>query len=75
MNAAFTPRRIQISVDRYQRMVAAGVLTRRDRIELIEGEMIDTAPIGLRHAALTARLNGMLVLAGATRPLSFPEAR
>jgi hypothetical protein len=47
MNAEFTPARTRISTDRYQKMVAAGVLTKYDRIELIEGDMLDMAPIGL----------------------------
>lgn len=40
MNVAFERTKTRISVNRYQMMVAAGVLTRDDRIELIEGEMI-----------------------------------
>jgi hypothetical protein len=56
MTAVFTPRQTQITCERYQRMVPAGILTKNDRIELIEGEMIDTAPIGPKHAAVTARL-------------------
>jgi Uma2 family endonuclease len=63
MSVAFVPEKIRISVDRYQKMVATGVLTERDRIELIEGEMINMAPIGPKHAALTARLTKLLVLA------------
>ena len=63
MSVAFVPEKIRISVDRYQKMVAAGVLTERDRIELIDGEMINRAPIGPKHAALTARLTKLFVLA------------
>jgi Uma2 family endonuclease len=63
MNVAFVPEKMRISVDRYQKMVAAGVLTKNDRIELIEGEMINIAPIGSKHAALTARLTKFFVLA------------
>jgi hypothetical protein len=33
MNAEFTPTRTRISTDRCQKMVAAGVLTKYDRIE------------------------------------------
>lgn len=63
MNAVFTPTPMRITTDRYQKMVAAGVLTRHDRIELIEGEMLDRAPIGAQHAALTARLAQLFILA------------
>jgi Uma2 family endonuclease len=39
------------------------VLTKHDRIELIEGEMLDMAPIGPKHAALTARLTRLFIRA------------
>jgi Uma2 family endonuclease len=61
MNAVFIPARTRISVDRYQRMVAAGVLTKYDRIELIEGEMIDIPPIGKMHSAISSHLNELFV--------------
>jgi len=63
MSAAFTPTRTRISTNRYQMMVAAGVLTKYDRIELIEGDMVDMAPIGIKHTAITNRLNELFVLA------------
>jgi len=44
-------------------MVAKGVLTTYDRIELIEGEMFDMAPMGMRHSAITSRLNELLIWA------------
>lgn len=62
MSSVFTPTRMRITVDRYQKMVAAGVLTSSDRVELIEGEILDMAPIGTRHAALTGRLVKCLLL-------------
>jgi Uma2 family endonuclease len=52
---------MRISVARYQKMVAAGVLTSSDRVELIEGEILDMAPIDTRHASVTARLYKLLV--------------
>lgn len=63
MNATFTPTRTRITADRYQKMVTTGVLTKYDRIELIEGEMLDMAPIGAKHSAITARLHELFVLA------------
>jgi Uma2 family endonuclease len=53
---------MRISADRYQKMVATGVLTKYDRIELIDGDMINMAPIGPNHAAVTARLTKLFVL-------------
>lgn len=44
MSTAFTPTRTRITTDRYQKMVATGVLTKYDGIELIEGEMTTSMP-------------------------------
>jgi Uma2 family endonuclease len=63
MSTEFMPTRTRISTDRYQKMVATGVLTKYDRIELIDGEMFDMAPIGSRHSAITSRLHELFVLA------------
>jgi len=63
MNAAFTPTRMRITTDRYQKMVATGVLTKYDRIELIEGEMLNMAPIGPKHATVADRLARLFMLA------------
>jgi len=41
-------------------MARAGVLTENDRVELIEGEIVDMTPIGLRHAAVVDLLNRWL---------------
>ncbi len=72
MNAVFQPTRMRISVDRYQKMVETGVLTKDDRVELIEGEIVDMAPIGRKHCAATARLNELFVLQLAGRAIVSP---
>jgi Uma2 family endonuclease len=63
MSTTFTPTRTRITTNRYQMMVATGVLTKYDRIELIEGDMLDMAPIGTKHSAMTSRLHELFVLA------------
>ncbi len=63
MSTTFTRTRTRITTNRYQMMVATGVLTKYDRIELIEGDMLDTAPMGTKHSAITSRLNELFVLA------------
>ena len=54
---------MRITTDRYQKMVATGVLTKYDRIELIEGEMLNMAPIGPKHATVADRLARLFMLA------------
>jgi Uma2 family endonuclease len=66
MNAPYIPRRTLISTARYQKMIATGVLTKDDRIELIEGEMFDIAPIGAKHAAIMSALTAVMAV-GTTR--------
>jgi Uma2 family endonuclease len=45
-----------LTVDDYQKMVEAGILTEDDRVELLEGKIIEMSPAGKRHAAMVKRL-------------------
>ncbi|HEY9860166.1 MAG TPA: Uma2 family endonuclease [Candidatus Obscuribacterales bacterium] len=49
--------RRQFTVAQYHQMVEAGILTEDDRVELIDGEVIELSPISSRHAACVNRLN------------------
>jgi Uma2 family endonuclease len=51
-----TYRRHRLTVADYHRMGEAGVFARDARVELIEGEVIDMAPIGSRHAGTVSYL-------------------
>jgi len=72
MSATSIPERTRISADRYQKMVAAGVLTKYDRVELIDGDMINMAPIGTQHSAATARLTRLFVLSAGDAAIVSP---
>jgi Uma2 family endonuclease len=49
------------TVHDYHRMVAAGILTEDDRVELIHGEILAMSPIGPRHSAAVLRATQELV--------------
>ena len=53
------PRRL--TVDEYYAMADAGILTRDDRVELLDGVIVEMAPIGNRHAATVDRFNRRMV--------------
>jgi Uma2 family endonuclease len=57
------PARHRLDVDVLYRMADAGIFGEDDRIELIDGELIDMAPIGGDHAATVNGLTRGLVLA------------
>ncbi len=45
------------TVEDYHRMGESGILREDDRVELIEGEIVDMSPIGIKHASCVSRLN------------------
>ncbi len=53
-------KRRAFSVDEYHAMVDAGILTKYDRVELLDGEIIDMVPIGSGHASCVMRLSRIL---------------
>lgn len=61
------------SIEDYYRMAAAGVLREDDRVELIEGEIIEMSPIGSRHAACVGRLTRLLGQRGGDRAIVWVQ--
>ncbi len=54
--------RWRFTVHDYHRMGEAGILHEDDRVELIEGELVEMAAIGARHFSCVNRLNRLLVI-------------
>lgn len=48
--------RRKFTVEEYHLLARAGILKEDDRVELVEGEIVEMSPIGSRHAACVARL-------------------
>ena len=72
-SATMMPARHKLDVGKYFRMAAAGVFAKEERIELIEGDLLDMAPIGPDHEAYMMGLNEAFVLACAGRFLVSPQ--
>jgi len=53
----------RFDVDDYHHMAAAGILGPEDRVELIEGEIVDMAPIGSEHNGVTDFLSSLVARA------------
>ena len=51
------------TVDEYYRMADAGIFTEDDRVELIEGEIIQMSPIGHRHMVCVNRATDLFISA------------
>lgn len=66
-------RRHRLTVDGFLRMGAADILGEDARVELIEGDLIDMAPIGSRHAAVVGRLTHLLVQAAGDRAIVWVQ--
>jgi len=57
------------TVHEYHQMAQAGILHEDDRVELIEGEIVQMASIGSRHAACVDRLTQIFVVRVAGRAI------
>jgi Uma2 family endonuclease len=53
-------KRRQFTLEQYHQMIAMGVLPEGDRVELIDGEILEMAAIGSKHSAQVNRLNRLL---------------
>ena len=51
--------RRRFTADEYHRMGQVGILAEDDRLELLEGEIVEMAPIGSKHQATVDRLNAL----------------
>lgn len=58
-------KRRRFDVEQYHRMVETGILSEDDRVELIDGEIVDMTPVGGRHVRCVNRLTMVLAPAAA----------
>lgn len=69
MSAVLDQVRHRVTVADFHKMGEAGIFLEDDRVELIDGEMVDMAPIGSRHASVVKKLNKLLSAAAAERAI------
>jgi Uma2 family endonuclease len=55
-----TLRRHRFTVEEYRKMGEAGIFHEDDRVELIDGEILEMSPIGWRHVHCVRQLNRIL---------------
>jgi Uma2 family endonuclease len=65
------PRRHRLTVEDYYRMAEVGILGPNDRVELIEGEIIDMPPPGELHSGTVTQLDHLLQRAVGDRAIVF----
>src|SRR5215468_10054305 len=53
----------RFTADEYQRMGEAGIFSEKDRVELIDGEVLTMSPIGPPHCAAVDRATRAFILA------------
>jgi Uma2 family endonuclease len=63
------PRRYSITAVEYVRMAEAGVFSAETRLELMDGEIIEMAPIGSPHASVVNTLTNLLIHSVGTRAI------
>jgi Uma2 family endonuclease len=79
MGAPLTLPRHKLSIEDFHQMGRAGILRDDSRVELIEGDLIDMAPIGSLHASVVSTLSmffarqvGELAIVSTQNPVSLP---
>ncbi|MCA1835748.1 MAG: Uma2 family endonuclease, partial [Actinobacteria bacterium] len=53
----------RFTVDDYHRMADAGIFDEDDRVELLDGEVVQMTPIGIPHVSCVDRLNRLFTSA------------
>jgi Uma2 family endonuclease len=61
------------TVDEYYRMAEAGIFTEDDRVELIDGEIIEMSAIGVRHMGCVNRATALFIEALGRRVVVSPQ--
>jgi Uma2 family endonuclease len=72
MSTVDVPERMRVTVERYLKMVATGVLREDEPVELIEGDIFNMRPIGPPHVSVVTLLTKIFVLGAGEAALVTP---
>ena len=61
------------TVEEYHRMAETGILGEDERVELIEGEIVEMAPIGPRHVGCVINVNHLFITRLGGRAIVSPQ--
>ena len=67
-------RRRLFTIDEYERMAKTGILDEDERVELIEGEIVEMSPIDPPHSSVVARMTAVLVPRLAGRAILWSQS-
>jgi Uma2 family endonuclease len=67
------PQRHRITVEHFYRMAEVGLFAEDERVELIEGEIIDVPPMGHQHAGVVGYLAELLVRSLGAQAIVRPQ--
>ena len=65
--------RRRFTLEEYRRMGEVGILDEGERVELIEGDLVQMTPIGPRHASVVSRLTVLLSTRLADRAIPWAQ--
>src|SRR5262245_1223716 len=71
--AATTRRRRRFTVDEYHRMAEAGSLHEDERVELLDGDVLEMSPVGDPHVEAVNRCTRRFILALGERAVVSPQ--
>src|SRR5436190_21054927 len=54
------PRLHRFTVDQYHRMIEKGIITENDKVELIDGQIVNMSPVGPSHYCAVQKLDDAL---------------
>ena len=66
-------KRRRFTIEEYQRMGEAAILEGDERVELIEGEIVEMTPIAPPHASVVARLVALFTARLGDRVIAWPQ--